>query len=99
MSGERWSRGRARTVNRGDGGSIPPPFRYLGNFVHLTLPVFFGRDTKSLWSLLSGVYAGGSKRSHIGGKCVTVVCKWKSVVATGRINDLLCNTVAAGVMN
>ena len=22
--GERWSRGRARTVNRGDGGSIPP---------------------------------------------------------------------------
>ena len=31
----------------------------------------FRRDTKSLWSLLSGVYARGSKRSHTGGKCVT----------------------------
>ena len=31
----------------------------------------FGRDTKSRWSLLSGVYARGSKRSHTGGKCVT----------------------------
>ena len=29
-----------------------------------TLPVSFGRDTKSRWSLLSGVYARGSKRSH-----------------------------------
>ena len=35
------------------------------------LPVFFGRDTKNRWSLLSGVYARGSKRSHTGGKCVT----------------------------
>ena len=24
-----------------------PPFRNLGNFVHLTLPVSFGRDTKA----------------------------------------------------
>ena len=47
-----------------------PPFRNLGTFVHLTLPVSFGRDTKSRWSLLSGVYARGSKRSHTGGKCV-----------------------------
>ena len=31
----------------------------------------FGRDTKSRWSLLSGVYGRGSKRSHTGGKCVT----------------------------
>ena len=64
------SGGRAverRTVNREDGGSIPS----LGNFVHLTLPVCFGRDTKSRWSLLSGVYARGSKISHTGGKCVT----------------------------
>ena len=39
---------------------IPPlPFRSLGNFVHATLS--FGRDSKSLWSLLSGVYARGSK--------------------------------------
>ena len=45
--------------------------RNLGNFVHLTLPVSFGRDTKSRWSLLSSVYARGSKRSHTGGKCVT----------------------------
>ena len=28
-------------------------------------------ETKSWWSLLSGVYARGSKRSHTGGKCVT----------------------------
>ena len=65
------SGGRAverRTVNRGDGGSIP--FRNLGNFFHLTLPVSFGRATKSRWSLLFGVYARGSKKSHTGGKCV-----------------------------
>ena len=48
-----------------------PPFRNLGNFVHSHLPVSFGRDNKSRWCLLSGVYARGSKRSHIGGKCVT----------------------------
>ena len=41
-----------------------PPFRNLGNFVHLKLPVSFGRDIKSRWSLLSGVYVRGSKRSH-----------------------------------
>ena len=35
------------------------------------LPVCFGRDTKSWWSLLSGVCARGSKISHTGGKCVT----------------------------
>ena len=50
-----------RTVNRGDGGSIPPiavsklkQFRSL----HMCL-------------CLSGVYARGSKSSHTGGKCVT----------------------------
>ena len=47
-----------------------PPFRNLGNFVHPTEPVSFGRDTKSRWSVLSGVYARGSKRSHTGGKCI-----------------------------
>ena len=31
----------------------------------------FGRDTKSRWSLLFGVYARGSKISHTGGKYVT----------------------------
>ena len=56
-----------RTVNRGDGGSIPPTA--VSKLRHL--PVSFGRDTKSRWSLLSGVYARGSKRSHTRGKCVT----------------------------
>ena len=38
------------------------------------LPVSFGWDTKSRWSLLSGVYARGSKRSHQSAlECVTVV--------------------------
>jgi len=60
-NGERWSRGRSHLK----------PFQNLGNFVHLTLPVSFRRDTKSRWSLLSGVYARESKRSHTGGKCVT----------------------------
>ena len=31
----------------------------------------FGRDIKSRWSLLSGVYGRVSKRSRTGGKCVT----------------------------
>ena len=36
-----------------------------------TLPASFVGDTKSRRSLLSGVYARGSKISHTGGKCVT----------------------------
>ena len=40
------------------------PFGHFGNFLYPTFPVSFGRDTKSRWSLLSGVYARGSKRSH-----------------------------------
>ena len=47
-----------RTVNRGDGGSIPPTavsklrqFAFIPHF-----PVSFRRDTKHLWSLLSAVY-------------------------------------------
>ena len=47
------------------------PFQNLGKFVHPTLLVSFGRDTKSRWFLLPGVYARGSKRSNTGGKCVT----------------------------
>ena len=58
---------------REDGGSIPPPpFQTLGNFVHPTLRVSFGRNTKSRSFLLSDVYARGSKRSHEG--------KWKKPV-------------------
>ena len=61
-----------RTVNRGDGGSIPPTAvskRSISFTPHL--PVSFGRDTKSRWSLLSGVYDRGSKIVHTGGKWVT----------------------------
>ena len=58
------------TFGRRDRGSKPtPPFRSLGNYVHPTLPASFRRDNKSRWSLLSCVYARGSKRSHAG--------KWK----------------------
>ena len=38
--------------------------RNFGNSENLALPVSFGGDTKSRWSLLSGAYARGSKRSH-----------------------------------
>ena len=51
-----------------------PQFQNFGNFVHHTLPVSFGRDTNSQWSLLSGVYivyTRGCKISHTGGKSVT----------------------------
>ena len=48
--------------------------RNFGNSVHPDLPVSFGWDGKSRWSLLSGVYARGSKRSHQSAlECVTVV--------------------------
>ena len=44
----------------------------LVSFLYPTLPVSFGRDTKSRWSqVLSGVYARGSKISHTGGNGVT----------------------------
>ena len=45
--------------------------RNFDNSVYLILPVSFGGDTKIRRSLLSGVYARGSKRSHTLGKCVT----------------------------
>ena len=57
----------------GRGGSMVGgmPLRNLGKFVYPRLPVSFRCDTNSCWSLLSGVYARGSKISHTGGKCVT----------------------------
>ena len=62
-----------QAFSRRDRGSKPHlPFRSFGNFFHSTLPVSFGRDSKSCWSLLFGVYARGSKRSHAG--------KWKKPV-------------------
>ena len=48
-------------------------FRF-GNSVYAALPVSFGGDTKSRRSLLSGVYARGSKRPlQYALECVTVV--------------------------
>ena len=35
--------------------------RFLPNFAHSTLPVSFGRYTRSRWSILPGVYAGEVK--------------------------------------
>ena len=50
------------------------PLRNFGNSVYPALPVSFGGDTKSRRSLLSGVYARESKRSHQSAlECVTVV--------------------------
>ena len=60
------------TNNRGSWVRFPlAPLGNVGNFIYPTLPVSFGRDTKTCWSLLSAVYARGSKRAHTGGKCVT----------------------------
>ena len=48
--------------------------RNFGNFLYPTLPVSFGRDTKSRRFLLSGVYARGRNRSHQSAlECVTVM--------------------------
>ena len=64
-----------QTVDGGDGGSIPPFTPHL--------PVSFGRDTKSRWSLLSGVYARESKRSNTGGNCVT--CSGLTISREGQL--------------
>ena len=48
--------------------------RNFGNSVYPSLPVSFGGDTESRRSLLSRVYARGSKRSHQSAlECVPVV--------------------------
>ena len=39
----------------------------MTSFVNPTLPVLFRRDTISRWSLVSGVYAWRSEKSHRGG--------------------------------
>ena len=75
-----------QTVNRGHGGSIPPAVVLkISEFCSPHICLSFGRDTKSRWSLLSGVYARGSKRSHTGGKCVTC-----SGHTNSRVGQLLC---------
>ena len=65
---ERWTGDRVVLVSNPAGGTSLQNF---GNSVYPTLPVSFGGDTKNRWSLLSGVYAKGSKISHTGSKCVT----------------------------
>ena len=61
----------------GDLGSIPEPgmLYILGVKTWLstleTVSLGLSEETKSCWSLLSGVCARGSKRSNAGGKCVT----------------------------
>ena len=64
-----------RTVSRpGSNPATVTSLRNFGNSVYPALPVSFGGDTKSRRSLLSGVYARGSKRSHQSAlECVTVV--------------------------
>ena len=49
----------------------------LHNFFYC-VSVSFGGDTKSRRSLLSGVYATGSKISHTGGDCVT--CRGRHIL-------------------
>ena len=62
-----------RTVNRGDGGSIPSTaVSKLRQFRSPHICLCLSEETlKAWWSLLSGVYARGSKRSHTGVKCIT----------------------------
>ena len=64
-----------RTVSRpGSNPATVTSLRNFGNSVYPALPVSFGGDTKSRRSLLSGVYARGSKISHQSAlECVTVV--------------------------
>ena len=64
-----------RTVSRpGSNPATVTSLRNFGNSAYPALPVSFGGDTKSRRSLLSGVYARGSKRSHQSAlECVTVV--------------------------
>ena len=58
---DRWTDDR---VVLGSNPAAATSLRNFGNSVDPALPVSFGGDTKSRRSLLSGVYARGSKRSH-----------------------------------
>ena len=69
---ERWT--GDRTVRGSNPTAENFSLRNFGNSVYPALPVSFGGDTKSRRSLLSGVYARGSKRPHQSAlECVTVV--------------------------
>ena len=58
---ERWT---VDQVIHGSNPAAATSLRNFGNSIYPALPVSFGGDTESCWSLLSGVYARGSKRSH-----------------------------------
>ena len=58
---ERWTSDR---VVQGSNPSAATSLQNFGNSVYPALPVSFVGETKSCPSLLSGVYARGSKRSH-----------------------------------
>ena len=63
-----------QTVNRVDGGSIPPTaVSKLRQFHSPHICLCLSEETLKAggpFYLPSGVYARGSKRSHTGGKCV-----------------------------
>ena len=69
---ERWT--GDRTVRGSNPTAENFSLRNFGNSVYPALPLSFGGDTKSRRSLLSGVYARGSKIPHQSAlECVTVV--------------------------
>ena len=69
---ERWT--GDRTVRGSNPTADYFSLRNFGNSVYPALPVSFGGDTNSRRSLLSGVYARASKRSHQSAlECVTVL--------------------------
>ena len=79
IAGARWPSGLDRwtgdrTVRGSNLTAENCSLRNFGNSVYPALPVSFGGDTKSRRSLLSGVYARGSKIPHQSAlECVTVV--------------------------
>ena len=59
---ERWTGNRVVLLQQLPAAATS--LRNFGNSVYPALPVSFGGDTNYRWSLLSGVYARGRKRSH-----------------------------------
>ena len=82
---ERWTGDRVVLVsNPGAATSL----LNFGNSVYPAVPVCFGGDTKSRRSLLSGVYARGSKRSHQSAleKCNLSLSPHSSLVKDNSLN-------------
>ena len=70
--------GRTYALHASSPGSRPGLGEYYSRCKNLALYIrdcesicLSDETVKSRWSLLSGVYARGSKRSHTEGKCVT----------------------------